>query len=265
MPPSAGGPPKGAALIAVGLLLATTLVGGCATAPFASAPRSSDPLRPLVSPTATNFTVDLSSSVSCAGLPWVVNQMANASVVFQRSTLYTINATEFCGTSAFTSFNTTGGVHELGCQPADPSCHFYAVANGTVTALYLTDPTGMYPVVVEWPGVKGPWNATVGNVSGSSSASTLFLAVSNGTYNVSVNGPGCGVCGYAHRVTVDGIGILIVVVLEGVSAPLPPPPPMAGGTDNSFTPYVPLLALFVAFALLASALCSVTLSRLRKR
>lgn len=198
-----------------------------------------------------NVTVGFSSGVACAPPPAVTGQAPSRSLVLSAPGSYPINATEFCGTSVFSSYTSTGAVMATGYTFGFSSGWLEVNGNGTVTANYLTEPAGMFPVMFVWvagwdPQLPVNWTAAVGGYRVSSNQSAAVIAVPNGTYNVSVTGHFCGPEGLPPTVDVNGTGLRLMFQSYCVTPTLPVRSTLS--ITEEFAPYAPLLVLFVVFA-----------------
>jgi len=200
-----------------------------------------------------NVTVDFASDVACAPPPVVTGQPHLASLTLTESWTYPINATEFCGTSMFYNYTTAGAVHVGGYNYGNGSGTLIVLGNGTVMANYITEPTGMFPVMFfsdDWSdGPRINWTASVGEYRVSSDEPYAVVAVPNGTYNVSVTGRFCGTEGLPASIVMNGTGARLPFH-SFCFLPLPPslhaqsPPSF----EADFAPYDLLLLVFAMFA-----------------
>ena len=220
------------AWVAVGIAAAFVLLSGSAAAatPSPEVPTGS-PGSVGVTPSTTAATVNLSSSVPCAAPPRVIGFPSVASVTLPAPGGYSISATQFCGTSVLYSWNFTGGAFVRNAtEVAYNLTDLYVAYNGTVTAHYMTEPPGEYPVVfwnLNWPLTHTSWGVSVGWETNITNSSAVVIGVPNGTYILSsytVAGITQPIPGGPYRVIVNGMGVLldIPLVYEHLGASFPP-------------------------------------------
>jgi len=208
--------------------------------------------------------VMLSSDAACAPPPAVNDLPPAATRTLQAPGGFIINATEFCGTSMFYDYTTTGAVsvvngfgYDLGAGYAWLTVY----GNGTVAANYVTEPSGLYPVMFVWedwaPSSSMAWTAHVGEYSASSEAKAGVVAVPNGTYAVSVTGSFCGPEGLPRSIGVHGTGVRLP--FQGLCA-LPSP---ASSPATELPPYGLVVLPVAAYA--GTVLAIVVLTRADRR
>ena len=181
---------------------------------------------------------------------------------------YWIQTPEFCGTSIFYNWTTTGGVIPM---PAlENATSLNVLLNGSVSTNYLTEPAGMFPVMFvaeDWYSLSGiNWTASVGQYHVFTDEPTAVVAVPNGTYNVSVTGRFCGPEGLSTSIVVNGTGALLTFqsYCSGPIIPWPLPMRSTPSLEEEFAAYDPLLVVFVMFAGVGLAITAMIHERRRK-
>jgi hypothetical protein len=181
---------------------------------------------------------------------------------------YWIQTPEFCGTSIFFNWTTTGGVVPM---PALENATWLNVLfNGSVSTNYLTEPPGTFPVMFvaeDGYSISGiNWTASVGGYHVVTDEPTVVVAVPNGTYNVSVTGHMCGPEGLPASILVDGTGALLTFqsICPGAMIPWSPPLRSSPSLEEEFAPYDPLLVVFGVFAGVGLAITAMIHERRRK-
>jgi len=89
-----------------------------------------------------NATVQLFSTVACGLPPVVSGEPASPVLTLGAPWSYSINATQFCGTSMFYNYTSTGLVRAYSYGPGNGSGRVLVAGNGTATANYITEPVG---------------------------------------------------------------------------------------------------------------------------
>jgi len=188
-------------------------------------------------------TVNLTATVTCGDFPELDGVEAGSSVSVLAPGAYPVGAVGFCGSSVFDSWGVSG---ELSVRPGAGTLGDTATltvnGTGTVTANYLKEPNGLYPVVLDESGLPSntTWTAALGSTVGAGNGSTILLAVANGTYDLHISDvSGYSPSNYSRSIVVQGVGALVNVTFER----LPSPGPRAAADS-----ILPLVALLVGFA-----------------
>ncbi|MGP8075536.1 MAG: hypothetical protein ACLP8Y_02205 [Thermoplasmata archaeon] len=202
--------------------------------------------------------MNLTSTAACGDYPEIDGAQVGPSVSVVAPGSYSIEATQFCGTSAFYSWISSGGVALFPDFAAFDNSDLLAVdGTGTVTANYLTEPAGEFPVILRETGLPSneTWTAMVGSWPGIANGTTIILGVPNGTYSVVPSPiPGFTASGFPHLLVVNGAGVLITVIFTHTN-------PNAGGP--AWDSWIPLGAACLLFAAAGSVLA--LLIRVRSR
>lgn len=205
-------------------------------------------------------TVKLNSTVVCGDYPEIDGTAVGRSVLVPAPGQFSIKATEFCGSSVFYSWITAGGAAVTPDSASYGNSGTLEVSGaGEVTANYLTEPAGVFPLVFQETGLpkNTTWTVTAGSVPGIANDSTIYIGVPNGTYHLSfAKVLGYVLAGAPQSLIVNGTGIWVNVTFTGTVS-------KSGGWPGASE--YPLVVAFVAFAIGGSMMAVVIRARSRSR